>query len=240
MKTHLLTKWLPAVKPLAVALALCGATAANATIIAFDTATPDSIPGVSTFVTSGDNMVGMTVRAIFGNGLDDTRNWAFISLGAGGVSGTDWSLTETGNTSSSPWTFTNNTQSSLLKLILDGAPGLTLFDTDFSDQEGTTGSSFGRTFEGTPNDVGGTATYSRPIKIGAAASVGDLFHVLTVDLVERDDQGVVTRNGLAGNWSFIQDTDNVAGRSVPEPATLALTMLGLAGLGLVRRRKFQG
>ena len=235
MKTHLLTKWLSVARPLAAMLALCGATAANATLINFDNLAPSSIPAVATSTTTGADMSGMTVQVLFfGNSTSETLTWGTTGIGAGGVSGTNWGLTVSGNTFDVDWVFTNSTQSNLLRLVLNGAPGLTLFDTFFGGAFGTSNSSRGIDFDGSDdasgNDVGGTATYSVPVKLDAATDpLYDLYHVLTVDF---------GRVGLAGNWTFSQDTDNDARRTtngVPEPSIVALMSLGLLGLGFARR-----
>lgn len=232
MKTRLVTKWLSVVKPLAIALALCGATPASAVIIAFDNAAPVSIAGVAGFATTGAQMSGMTVEAFFADSmLDDILSWGTTGADSGGVTGTNWGLSVTGNTSSAEWQFVNETGSNLLKLVLNGAPGLTLFDTTFNFLVGTVGSAEGLDFDDlTDPDAPPTATYSKPIAIGSDPFVGDLYHVLTVS-----DFGV---DGRAGNWTFFQDTDNDSRKppnDVPEPSMVALMSLGLLGLGFARR-----
>lgn len=219
---------LQATKSIALAAALSGSVAASATTITTDTSATDNIPGLTGFATSGDQMAGMSVQAFFANGFSETLSWSATGAGAGGVSGTGWSLAESGDTFSNPWSFANNTNFALTKLILDARPGLTVFDRTFGGASGTPGSARGVDFAETPTTAG-TATYSIQVAITPNLPVGDLWHMLTIDF----DQG------LSGNWTFVQDTDSDS-RTInptPEPATLALTGLGLAGLAAMRRRR---
>ncbi|MDX2504980.1 MAG: PEP-CTERM sorting domain-containing protein [Gammaproteobacteria bacterium] len=201
---------------------------ASAVIITTDLSNPTSIPGLTGFQTFGDMMDGMSVTATFSGGLTQTLSWADTGFQAGGVSGllggSSWSLSVTGDTyASNAWTM-NTGALTLTNLKLDGSTGLTVLDTTFDNLVGTAGSAAGADIS-----TGTTARYSSAVAIGAAAPVGDIFHVVDVSFLP---------NGVQGIFTFRQDTDNDSRFStVPEPTILALLGVGLLGMTATRRRK---
>jgi hypothetical protein len=197
----------------------------------------DAITGYSTF---GDMMVGMSVSALFDDQTSQTVPWAALGPDAGGVSGTDWSLTESGDTFSSNWTLTNTSGKSITDVHLDGGPGKTIFDRTFGNVFGTPGSASGLDFQvtggGDPFDI--TATYVNLVAVDGNPPVGDIFKDL--DILFTNTGGFSSDHSL----TFMADTDNATTAIVPvvpapEPSTFFLLGAGLAGVGLLRRR-FKG
>ena len=219
--------------------------------ITYESGTPVPVAEIMDFSPSGASMVGMAVTAYFsGTRASETYYWAGSGT-TGGVVGNDWSLSESGNTYSNPWTLTS-TGASIQKIVLDGLPGKTVFDVsdrnDFfteptyinSDKIGTAGSALGKTFVVSGGSYTGdvTATYNSLIYLTMFdadrntwyidAPVGDLYRYLTIDFGN-------TAFGSGSTLTFRADTDKMT--PVPEPATLLLFATGLAGLAAVGRHR---
>jgi hypothetical protein len=111
---------------------------------------------------------------------------------SGGAFGSNWSLTESGNSFDSPWTFSNYGQG-ITSLVIDAIPGNTVFD-NIRKEEVTRYSADGWGFETLSGQSPDFFTYSDPIDI----SEGDLFGRLSL----------YWTSGFAGKMKFRADTDS--------------------------------
>ena len=213
-------------------LALSGAAASADAFIYEDPSSPDSIPGVATYITDGAMMDGLKITAIF-DGLSETLTWAATGASSGGVSGSGWSLDLSGDSFYNAWSFSSSgANGSLQALILDGADNFTLFDRTFGNQNGTPNSAQGKDFaiSGDSGVYNHIVTYSNPVGIGANAPVGDLFHTVRIDF---------DPPYASNSFRFMQDTDNDVTAPIPEPSAWAMMAagLGLVGFAAARRRR---
>ena len=232
-------------------LGVVGSATAGLFEVKYITETTVPVLEIADFSPSGASMIGMKVTATFENGTSETLSWSSINTTTWGVQKTNttngWSLFESGNTYYDSWTLTS-TSAAIQKIVLDGLPGDTVFDTShltetFSSNgnqitypiAGTAGSMQGWTFSETgsspyPNTY--TVTYSGAIYLKgenwADSPVGDLYRYLTIDF------GTTSFNA-GSKLTFRADTDKMT--PVPEPTTLLLFATGLAGLAAVGRHR---
>ena len=217
-------------------MSLCMAgTASSAITVVLDPGTTKTTTALTGFATTGAMMDGMGVTAYFQGGGSQTAIWSATNSTDGGATGTGWSLTESGDTFSGPWTLTASALIS--KITIDAGLGNTVFDTTFGGVEGTPGSALGKSFTSTTSmDI--IATYMDEVALTGFPPVGDLFRNLTIDFGNVPFGGALTN---AQQLVFNADTDNIefSGdiQSTPEPTTMILFGVGIAGLSGMRLRR---
>jgi hypothetical protein len=203
------------------------------------------VQNVATWQTTGNLMDNISIKATFSDGSHETLLWA-DSVGV--LSSKGWSLTMSdygANTfsMSTEWIFSNTSSDLFItNLTIDGKSGDTVFDildlwnSDGSSNEVTPSSARGRSIGAigfTTDDLTVTATYSNEVAvIGSGGALGDLFHTLSLDFSHLNGNGFGQET-----FRFYADTDNVNYNPVPEPTTMLMFGLGLAGLASIRARR---
>jgi len=174
-------------------------------------------------------MAGMLVTADFVGGGSQTVTWGITGYQSGGAFGTDWSLTESGDTFFKPWTFSNSGQS-IVSLVINAIPGNTTFDTidTLVEPPNTAGSGRGVPFYVLSGLAPASFAYSDPIDI----SEGDLFGTLSLNYSK----------GFTGKLTFLATTDNGTPNdpvavAVPESFSLLNSLAFGASLLLLRRQQ---
>lgn len=211
---------------------------------------------ISTELATGYNMDGVSVKVFFSDREMITEaTWVPVDSAAqsGGAffhiddneTPIMWSLAQSGDTFKNSWTFTYNNGEfpDISKIIIDGRPGDTIFDTTFNTSYdsyqiwGTDYSYRGLNFTvpnppGTPFNI--TATYMDEVAItGREDAHGDLYRILTIDFTDNNFSPGST-------LTFKADTDLAPGGVNPVPLPSALVLFGTGIAGLIGLRRKQG
>lgn len=200
----------------------------GAIFILLGAATTSQATTLTGYSTYGSMMSGMKVTASFVDGTSQSLFWSATGSRSGGVFGSSWSLTQSGNTyapdndntEAAAWILTNNGLG-ITSLVIDAIPGNTVFDNlyEYDSPLQTPGSERGWPLQIFSGQSPGAFAYSVPIDI----SYGDLFGKLSM----------YWGAGFTGVMKFFADTDSssstvypkdpVAYNSPPKDLTVSFT-----------------
>jgi hypothetical protein len=220
----------------AVTFPLVAAAAEAAIITPTVTETPGTTYNTAALTGSATTnllMVGSLVTVNFSDNTTNSATWT-----SAGAVGTGWSLVETGDTFSSPWTFANTGAIAITGFTFDGVPGNTTFDI-VGDPELSPGSARGKSINSVtgPDGLSVAVLYTNRLHVGGVF-YGDQYTAMTFTF---GGGGLTTNNSLV----YVTDTDNAAAAgpgggihpAVPEPSTWAMMILGFAGVGFMAYRR---
>lgn len=205
-----------------VSVTLLSSARADSLSVGFNNGTVQTTPSIVTFQTKGSDMNGMGFSFDFVGNPSAAGLWLGGSVSAGGAT-----VSLAGDSFFSQWSLTNNSATGITKMVIDAGLGNAVFDQSFKGANGTVNSASGKTFKANDTKTGlqMTATYTDIVKVGASATVGDLYRVLTIEFTNS--------GGLAAGQSlnFWADTDTVQGLNpqtvrTPAPPALLLALFG--------------